>query len=349
MFAAPPSDDLTVPDLSENPTDSISCIAWSPDSKVKTFASTAWDSKIRIFNVDPQATSLTSKNVLTTEHPCLSVCWEHGGSRLFAGSIDGTINSFDLLTNQPIIVGHHEGVKDMYYMTAARTLFSLGFDKKMKFWDLRQKHPVAELNLGQKVFCSDMVFPFLAMGLSNEKVLILNLLNVQKMIGLKSYECLISPLGAGLQVTSIALSPSKTRIMVASSDGRTNVSRIEETSTSYKAINILTFKSHISDQGGANRITYSVHDVGFHPTSEYFLYTAGADGKLVFWDQQAKNKIRQFNFSSVSVTRAKLSPDGSLMAYALGYDYTRGIEGDMSCHSSINVHVMQDNELVYGR
>jgi mRNA export factor len=48
---------------------------------------------------------------------------------------------------------------------------------------------------------------------------------------------------------------------------------------------------------------------------------------MIFWDYDAKNKIRTFNFNNQPITTCKVSNDKSFLAYALGYDFSKGPEG----------------------
>ena len=109
----------------------------------------------------------------------------------------------------------------------------------------------------------------------------------------------------------------------------------------------MTFKCHKSDTSITNQSLYPVHGIGFHPSSKHFLYTAGGEGNLFFWDYSAKNKIVSFHYDGVPVNKTKMSPDGALLAYSLGYDWAKGIEGYMSYKPKICVHMMQESELVY--
>ena len=342
------SNDVPINDPNDDPTDTVSCIVWSPNITAKRFACSAWDSTIRLFDINTtDIPSLKCKSVLKTEHPCLSICWESGVDKLFAGSIDGSIRAFDLTTSQPINIGQHEGVKDLHWIAVTRTLCSLGFDKKIRFWDQRQQKPLAEFDIRRKIFCSDIVFPTLALGLSGEKIALINLPTIQKMMSSNLVEQIDSPLDIDSQLTNIVLSQERSRIMTSSHDGRINLSKvIEDGSARYRLANIITFKAQYSDDN-RGRVLYPVHSAGFHPTVESFLYSVGADRRIIFWDYKAKQKIRQFQFELASVTKAKLSPDGTLLAYALGYDWTKGVQEDMSCYSSVNVHIMQQEELRY--
>lgn len=67
---------------------------------------------------------------------------------------------------------------------------------------------------------------------------------------------------------------------------------------------------------------------------------------MIFWDYNVKNKIKTFNFNNVPITITKMSPDGSMLAYALGYDFSKGAEGyNLNIQSKLCIHVIPDNEL----
>ena len=66
---------------------------------------------------------------------------------------------------------------------------------------------------------------------------------------------------------------------------------------------------------------------------------------MFFWDYALKSKIKSFAYKSQPVCKVKMSPDGALLAYSLGYDWAKGIEGWKSYQTKLCVHMMQDNEL----
>ena len=340
--------DISLANPADEPTDTISSIAWSSNPAEKVFACSSWDSQIHIFDVSTTHSSLTSRVKLATEHPCLSVCWGDDMNRLFAGSIDGSLRAFDIIGNQSIDIGQHDGVKDLHWMAAARTLCSLGYDKKIRFWDLRQKKPAGEFDLGEKAFCSSLVFPMLGVGLSGGKMLLINLPSIQKMMSSVQLNYIQSSLGPEEQLTCLELSYDGKMIIVGSANGRANISTIENDVTGAKLRNIMTFKCHKTDDPVGHRQTlFPVHGAGFHPVSEKFVYTAGGEGSLFFWDFIVKNKIKEFKYSPLPITKAKVSPDGSLIAYGLGYDWAKGIVGDQSHRASVRAHAIEEAELSY--
>lgn len=84
---------------------------------------------------------------------------------------------------------------------------------------------------------------------------------------------------------------------------------------------------------------YPVNSIGFNSRNKSFLYTAGSDGIIYFWDTESKNKIKTFNYNKVPITTAAMSYDGRYLAYSLGDDYSMGEEGKTHWNSTkIFVH-----------
>jgi len=346
--------DINIVNADDGPQDTVSAIEWAPNGS-HMFLASSWDSKIRIFDTvvqSMQSKGVVLKGALSVEDPCLSVCWQDDCSKIFAGCINNTVKAFDTNTGQSANIGQHDGgVKDVYWLQQAGLVCSLSFDKTIRFWDLRQPNPAAGFQLGHKVYCSDLLYPNLVMGLSDEKVLIVNLPNIQAMLSKNTLDYIDSPLGSGSQLTAVGFFTDGMGIGVASHDGRANLSKIEVDQMSRpKLTSVMTFKAHKVDQGSGNQtqqMLYPVHAIGFHPKTKQFVFTAGGEGNIFFWDYGQKNKICTFSFKSVPVTRAKMSPDGQLLAYSLGYDWAKGIEGYMSYKPKVCVHIMQENELFY--
>jgi mRNA export factor len=74
--------------------------------------------------------------------------------------------------------------------------------------------------------------------------------------------------------------------------------------------------------------------------------TAGSEGSIIFWDYNVKNKIRTFNCAQIPITAAKMSHDGSMLAYAMGYDFSKGPDGySANLQNKLCIHIIPDNEL----
>ncbi len=67
---------------------------------------------------------------------------------------------------------------------------------------------------------------------------------------------------------------------------------------------------------------------------------------MVFWDYEAKNKIKTFNFNNVPIVCTKMSPDGKYIAYCLGNDFSKGSDSySLNYPNKLCVKFIPDNEL----
>jgi mRNA export factor len=69
---------------------------------------------------------------------------------------------------------------------------------------------------------------------------------------------------------------------------------------------------------------YAVNDVQFHPVYQTTFSTAGADGTYHFWDRVAHARLKGFPEVGGSITTSRFNRDGTLFAYAIGYDWSQG-------------------------
>jgi mRNA export factor len=338
--------DINVDKPDNQPQDTVSAMIWAPNPSVRYLAAASWDSKVRIYEATASGMSkaLVAKGAFGVDDPLLSLAWSTDMASMYAGCTNNTVKKIDVSTGQAMNVGMHDaGVKDVYWVESQGWVVSLSFDKTMRVWDCKQQQPIAGFNLGHKAFCSDMLFPYLFVGLSDEKVLLVdfnNLAALQK----QQLDYIDSPLGQGSQLTSISLFSDGSGVGMGSFDGRANLSQFQKDGMSgkIKLNSIMTFKCHKTE---SPQVLYPVHSIGFHPKSKYFVYTAGGEGNVFFWDYSSKTKIKGFGYKSQPVTKVRMSPDGALLAYALGYDWCKGIEGMGSYKTKVCCHIMQESEL----
>lgn len=83
---------------------------------------------------------------------------------------------WDLASNQVAIVGTHDGsVKSCHWITSPNynCLMTGSWDKTLRFWDMRQlptQTALATIQLPDRVFCTDMLYPLAVVGLGNRKI-----------------------------------------------------------------------------------------------------------------------------------------------------------------------------------
>jgi len=285
------------------------------------------------------------------EAPCLCVDWHEDAARIFAGCTSRAVKGFDLIKYKGFEIGSHEGiVKDVFWLAETNTLCSVSTDKTVRFWDLRQSGHMGEIRLEYKPFCSDLCENQLAVGLSESKFTLIDLVEAQKaqgaQLGLYYGDC---PLGKEDALRSIKFLADGSGLAFGSVGGRCNISKLDRTVLPKISLgNVTQFKAHKVDGRFCSKKLAMAYPLDSILTNSRkangFLGSCGGEGRIVFWDFAAKNKICEFD-KKAPVTCGKMSWDGRLLAYAVGEDWSRGIEGYMTKSSEVYVRFVQENQL----
>lgn len=91
---------------------------------------------------------------------------------------------------------------------------------------------------------------------------------------------------------------------------------------------------------------YSVNAIAFHNLNTFC--TAGSDGVFCFWDKVARHRLRALekHKGRCPITSICYSPNGSMLFYAMSYDWSRGAENNNANYgNNIYAHVLQDDEV----
>lgn len=76
---------------------------------------------------------------------------------------------------------------------------------------------------------------------------------------------------------------------------------------------------------------YAVNDISFHPVQGTFS-TAGSDGTFHFWDKDAKHRLKGYPNVGGSITATTFNRNGSIFAYAVSYDWSKGYQQNTQNH-----------------
>jgi len=333
--------------------DSIAQICWYPDERFHVFGVSSWDSKVRIYSVTEENSVqiLQERSTFNTEYPCLSLSFRESSNHMAAGFIDGTVSVIDTSRGEQTFqtIGKHEdAVKGVYFFQESdgnSFLCSVSYDKTLKVWDLRQQGPVATIRLGAKVVCSDMAFPKMILGLSNQRFHVFNIL--QDLIQHKS----VGPerdttLGADSPLSSVSIAKDGA-IGIGSLSGRSALSWLDGL-LSMKDTFCFRAQQITAGQAGntsGKAILFPVNAVGIHPKNTKTYFTTGRDGVINIWDTKNRKRIKRIETGGIPVTEAKWSPDGNMLAYGCGYDWSTGIGGAKSFKTTLRIHKVQPSEL----
>jgi mRNA export factor len=167
-------------------------------------------------------------------------------------------------------------------------------------------------------------------GTADRHIVIFNLQNPQT-----EFKRIQSPLK--YQTRCVAAFPDQQGFLVGSIEGRVGVHHIDDAQSSKN----FTFKCHRE----GNDI-FSVNSLNFHPVHHTFA-TAGSDGAFNFWDKDSKQRLKAFSRCPQPISCSTFNNDGSIFAYGVCYDWSRGAENHnpANAKTSIYLHSPQEAEV----
>lgn len=357
----------------ENFEDTIQTLKFYPNKQSNILASGGWDCKLRLFDIKYQVqqqntynlyggnnnnnnnTPLVSYNMQkigeqVLPNPILNCCWKGGNQpTLLISDIEGKIYMFDAQANSVVPLGaHQQGVKELEYFEANNMslLMSGGWDGIINFWDFRQQTPVFNLNLGAKIFTMSCTYPLLVVGMDQLKMCYFNL----------------SKLGYNFQKEAEFLSHLKyqTRCVAAFADGKgyaigsvegriaiknvdlNQTPNIDRSSGLMNGVGDFAFRAHRLGNNSCD--VYSVNCLTFNKAYGSFA-SGGSDGRFFLWDKSSKSKLKiGYHDDSAPITAMDYNITGDLFAYAAGYDWSKGLYGQLNTKPRIGLHLLIDEE-----
>jgi mRNA export factor len=121
--------------------------------------------------------------------------------------------------------------------------------------------------------------------------------------------------------------------VVGGIEGRCAVCTIDDANKSFE------FKCHRT-----NDEIHPVNAIDFHPLGTFV--TAGSDGGIFIWDKDTKNRVKAFSSVNYPVTSCRFSAQGDYLAYAIGYDWSKGHEhSNPSIPIKLYVHKLSESDV----
>ncbi|KZT01555.1 Poly(A)+ RNA export protein [Laetiporus sulphureus 93-53] len=324
-------------EVADPPSDSISSLSFSPQADYLAVGS--WDNNVRIYEVS-QNGQTQGKAIFPHQGPVLSVCWNKDGTKVLSGGADNAARMFDTQTGQPTQVAQHDApIKCVRWieMPQGGILVTGSWDKTLKYWDVRTPTPISSVQLPERCYTLDVVYPLMVVGTAERHIQIFNLTNPTS-----PFKTIVSPLKWQTRVVSCF--PQANGFAVGSVEGRVAIQYVDEKDVS----NNFSFKCHRRDASAAAKdqsLVYAVNDISFHPVHGTFS-TCGSDGTINYWDKDARTRLKSFEPAPGPVPTTSFNRNGTIFAYAVSYDWSKGHSGMTPGHpNKIMLHACKDDEV----
>lgn len=244
------------------------------------------------------------------------------GQKVFGASADKSARMLDLASNSTTatqVAAHDQPIRAVQAFTAGGNtmLATGGWDKMVKYWDLRQQQPVAQIECRDRVYSMDRQQDMLVIGTAERWIHVVNLTQPTAF-----HKVIQSPLKWQTRVVTI-FNPNPTGFAIGSIEGRCAIQYVDDKDAS----NNFSFKCHRqqspTDRNMSN--VFAVNAISFHPEHGTFS-TAGSDGTFHFWDKDAKHRLKGYPEVGGTISSTDFNRSGNIFAYAVSYDWSKGYQ-----------------------
>lgn len=259
---------------------------------------------------------------------------------MISGGADNAARMFEVQTGQTTQVSQHDApVRVVKWIETPQggILATGSWDKTLKYWDVRSQTPISTIQLPERCYSFDVAYPLLVVGTADRHVQIFNLTNPTT-----AYKTMMSPLKWQTRVVSCF--PSSNGFAIGTVEGRVAIQYVEDKDSS----NNFSFKCHRRDQSPTSKdqsLVYAVNDITFHPVHGTFS-TCGSDGTVNFWDKDARTRLKSFDPAPGPIATTAFNRTGSIFAYAVSYDWSKGHSGMTPGHpNKVMLHACKEDEV----
>jgi len=242
--------------------------------------------------------------------PLLCSSWKPDGSQVAAGACDNSAYLWDIQKNACQKFGSHNASVKRIHFVDNNVVVTGSWDRTIKYWDLSKNTstPAATVNVPERVYCSDQKNMHLVVGCADKKLRVYDLRNPSNVV--KEITTTLKH-----QFRCVAMFPDESKgLCVGSIEGRVMVHTYNDSGRTF------AYKCHRSQD-----TIFAVHAIKFHSFGTFL--TAGADGSILFWDKDQKQKLKTLNKCPQPIVDADFNKNFTMLAYASSYDWGRGQSG----------------------
>ncbi|EKX51243.1 putative Rae1, nuclear pore complex component [Guillardia theta CCMP2712] len=307
------------PEAEHIPNDGITCMKFSPKAMAPNnfLAVTTWEGELRCYEVDGSTGKTKPVGMQKHEKPAMCCAWKLDGGGVLSGGADGKGMLWDIRAGTWTQIAMHDApISGIFHSELPSPCYITGsWDRTLKFWDARNPSasPIGVLQVPDRVYAMDVVDHVMIVATAERHVLVYDLRNPAQPFRQK-----FSPLK--YQTRCVAIFPDKTGFCVGSIEGRVGVEHISDADLPKN----FAFKCHRQNTNAKDPELYAVNTIAFHPLGTFA--TAGGDGSFNFWDKDAKHRLKAFQRADQPITSSHFNHDGSLFAYSVCYDWSKGVD-----------------------
>ncbi|KAB1213606.1 hypothetical protein CJ030_MR5G012388 [Morella rubra] len=288
-------------DVAQPPSDSVSSLSFSP--KANYLVATSWDNQVRYWEIMHSGAAVGSTSKASISHDQLVLCstWKDDGTTVFSGGCDKQAKMWPLSGGQPMTVAMHDApIKEIAWIPEMNILATGSWDKTLKYWDTRQSNLVHTQQLPDRCYSLTVRHPLMVVGTADRNLVVFNLQNPQI-----EFKRITLPLK--YQTRCVTAFPDQQGFLVGSIEGRVGV-------------------HHLGDPQQSKNFTFKCHRDGNEIHSELSKLPSWSGGAFNFWDKDSKQRLKAMARCSQPIPCSTFNNDGSIYAYAVCYDWSKGAE-----------------------
>ncbi|KAA0169263.1 hypothetical protein FNF28_02217 [Cafeteria roenbergensis] len=326
--------------------DTISSISWAPSGR---FLCTAgWDAKVRVFQLNAMppaanagATYKGAQNSIGA--PVLDAKWLAEDQLVFCG-LNRQVQIWNVTANSLTAVGIHDaGVRNVVPIPEMGAVVSAGFDKALRVFDVRTPRCVHVVPLASTVMSMDAALDLVVVAggqiktsstkAYNHRAGAIELFNMRMLP--RPERQFESPLKFQSRVVKVF--PDASSFVLGSVEGRCTFRLRDAARDGVKDAGGFNFRCHRDTRNNAycvNAIDTQPNTGGApgpgrsRPFSDVFI-TGGSNGSITLWDRGLRKRVSEQwpGRPQTPISALKFDPTGYYLAYAHGYDWSKGSLG----------------------